>query len=94
MSLPVDEASGVELVVVCSFCFLQDTKKGKLRFYHGPIFWNYGYIPQTWEDPTVKHPEASHARSEEDVLRPIKELQQRASTLGASEMLAESVCPM
>ncbi|CAM9732895.1 unnamed protein product [Scytosiphon promiscuus] len=35
----------------------QDTKKGKLRFYHGPIFWNYGYIPQTWEDPTVKHPE-------------------------------------
>ncbi|CAM9165089.1 unnamed protein product [Pylaiella littoralis] len=35
----------------------QDTKKGKLRFYHGPIFWNYGYIPQTWEDPDVKHPE-------------------------------------
>ncbi|CAM9458299.1 unnamed protein product [Ascophyllum nodosum] len=34
----------------------QDTKKGKLRFYHGPIFWNYGYIPQTWEDPNVKHP--------------------------------------
>ena len=37
----------------------QDTKKGKLRFYHGPIFWNYGYIPQTWEDPTVKHPEVT-----------------------------------
>lgn len=37
----------------------QDTKKGKLRFYHGPIFWNYGYIPQTWEDPGVKHPEVS-----------------------------------
>lgn len=35
----------------------QDTKKGKLRDYHGPIFWNYGYLPQTWEDPTVKHPE-------------------------------------
>lgn len=34
----------------------QDTKKGKLREYHGPIFWNYGYLPQTWEDPTVKHP--------------------------------------
>lgn len=46
-----------------AFCvfllFVQDTKKGKLRFYHGPIFWNYGYIPQTWEDPNVKHPEAS-----------------------------------
>lgn len=35
----------------------QDMKKGKLRDYHGPIFWNYGCLPQTWEDPTVKHPE-------------------------------------
>eukprot|EP00929_Paragymnodinium_shiwhaense_P008657 TRINITY_DN112620_c0_g1_i1.p1 TRINITY_DN112620_c0_g1~~TRINITY_DN112620_c0_g1_i1.p1 ORF type:complete len:330 (+),score=82.74 TRINITY_DN112620_c0_g1_i1:71-991(+) len=35
----------------------QDTKKGKLRDYHGPIFWNYGYLPQTWEDPTLEHPE-------------------------------------
>eukprot|EP01031_Cornospumella_fuschlensis_P038177 gene38177-46387_t len=31
----------------------QDIKKGKLRDYHGPIFWNYGCLPQTWEDPTV-----------------------------------------
>jgi len=35
----------------------QDVKKGKLRFvnncfpYHGYI-WNYGALPQTWEDPT------------------------------------------
>lgn len=35
----------------------QDKKKGKLRDYHGPIFWNYGYLPQTWEDPKVKHSE-------------------------------------
>jgi len=35
----------------------QDEKKGKLRDYHGPIFWNYGCLPQTWEDPNVKHPE-------------------------------------
>lgn len=34
----------------------QDIKKGKLRDYHGPIFWNYGCLPQTWEDPGVKHP--------------------------------------
>lgn len=34
----------------------QDVKKGKLRDYHGPIFWNYGMLPQTWEDPTWKHP--------------------------------------
>jgi len=35
----------------------QDIKKGKLRDYHGPIFWNYGCLPQTWEDPNVMHPE-------------------------------------
>ncbi|CAJ1357915.1 unnamed protein product [Effrenium voratum] len=28
----------------------QDVKKGKLRDYHGPIFWNYGMLPQTWEE--------------------------------------------
>lgn len=35
----------------------QDVKKGKLRDYHGPIFWNYGCLPQTWEDPNSEHPE-------------------------------------
>jgi len=34
----------------------QDIKNGKPRFYHGPIYWNYGCFPQTWEDPGVKHP--------------------------------------
>jgi len=34
----------------------QDVKKGKLRDYHGPIFWNYGCLPQTWEDPNIEHP--------------------------------------
>merc|ERR1711968_344457 len=32
----------------------QDTKKGKLRFYPYNINWNYGLIPQTWEDPGVE----------------------------------------
>lgn len=35
----------------------QDMKKGKLRDYHGPIYWNYGAIPQTWENPHVIHNE-------------------------------------
>ena len=30
----------------------QDTKKGKLRFYPYNINWNYGLLPQTWEDPS------------------------------------------
>jgi inorganic pyrophosphatase len=33
----------------------QDVKKGVPREYHGPIFWNYGCLPQTWEDPRLKH---------------------------------------
>merc|ERR1712224_84517 len=35
----------------------QDVKKGKLRDYHGPIFWNYGMLPQTWEDPNAQDAE-------------------------------------
>jgi inorganic pyrophosphatase len=34
----------------------QDLKKGKLRDYHGPIYWNYGCFPQTWENPNEIHP--------------------------------------
>merc|ERR1719316_1274423 len=33
---------------------VQDEKKGKARFYHGKIFWNYGFVPQTWENPEEK----------------------------------------
>ena len=30
----------------------QDTQHGKLRYYkHGDIMFNYGFLPQTWEDP-------------------------------------------
>uniref|UniRef100_A0A7S4M1T4 inorganic diphosphatase n=1 Tax=Prymnesium polylepis TaxID=72548 RepID=A0A7S4M1T4_9EUKA len=29
----------------------QDIKKGKLRDYNMPIKWNYGALPQTWEQP-------------------------------------------
>lgn len=33
----------------------QDTKKGKLRHYPFSIEWNYGLIPQTFEDPAEAH---------------------------------------
>lgn len=35
----------------------QDTKEGKLRFYPYNIHWNYGMLPQTWEDPAFIDPE-------------------------------------
>ncbi|KAG0343896.1 Inorganic pyrophosphatase [Podila humilis] len=50
----------------------QDVKKGKLRFvrncfpHHGYI-WNYGALPQTWEDPTQSHIETK-ARGDNDPL--------------------------
>lgn len=32
---------------------MQDQKKGKLRYYtYGASFFNYGMLPQTWEDPS------------------------------------------
>jgi 3'-phosphoadenosine 5'-phosphosulfate synthase len=32
---------------------MQDVKKGKLRYYtYGASFFNYGMLPQTWEDPS------------------------------------------
>ena len=35
----------------------QDIKKDKLRFYPYNILWNYGMLPQTWEDPEHANPE-------------------------------------
>jgi 3'-phosphoadenosine 5'-phosphosulfate synthase len=33
----------------------QDIKNGEPRFYtYGTTFFNYGLIPQTWEDPEMK----------------------------------------
>jgi len=34
----------------------QDVKNGKLRFVHYPYPFNYGALPQTWEDPEHKDP--------------------------------------
>uniref|UniRef100_A0A7S4HZ83 Inorganic diphosphatase n=1 Tax=Odontella aurita TaxID=265563 RepID=A0A7S4HZ83_9STRA len=42
---------------------MQDTNKdGSPRYYsYGTPFFNYGYIPQTWEDPNMISPEGNHA---------------------------------
>ncbi|KAL0074813.1 inorganic pyrophosphatase [Phycomyces blakesleeanus] len=48
----------------------QDVKKGKVRFvrncfpYKGYL-WNYGALPQTWEDPTQSNPD-TNARGDND----------------------------
>ena len=33
---------------------VQDIKNGMPRYYSQPIYWNYGFIPQTWENPNLK----------------------------------------
>ncbi|KAG2186967.1 hypothetical protein INT44_003195, partial [Umbelopsis vinacea] len=48
----------------------QDTKKGKLRFVrncfpHKGYIWNYGALPQTWEDPNHIHPD-TQAKGDND----------------------------
>ncbi|PSC76323.1 inorganic pyrophosphatase [Micractinium conductrix] len=45
----------------------QDTKKGKLRFYPYNINWNYGLLPQTWEDPAHKNAECDAAGDNDPV---------------------------
>ncbi|GJX36684.1 paired amphipathic helix protein Sin3-like protein 2 isoform X3 [Tanacetum coccineum] len=44
----------------------QDTKKGKLRYYPYNINWNYGLLPQTWEDPSHANPEVDGAFGDND----------------------------
>ncbi|TMX04942.1 hypothetical protein EJD97_003727 [Solanum chilense] len=44
----------------------QDTKKGKLRYYPYNIHWNYGLLPQTWEDPTFANTEVEGAFGDND----------------------------
>ncbi|CAG9463118.1 unnamed protein product [Pedinophyceae sp. YPF-701] len=44
----------------------QDTKKGKLRDYPYNINWNYGLLPQTWEDPKHKNDECGGVFGDND----------------------------
>jgi hypothetical protein len=44
----------------------QDTKNGKLRYYPYNINWNYGLLPQTWEDPTHSNPDIENTYGDND----------------------------
>ncbi|KAK9763000.1 Inorganic pyrophosphatase [Basidiobolus ranarum] len=63
----------------------QDVKKGKLRYvrncfpHHGYI-WNYGALPQTWEDPTHTHAETK-ARGDNDPID-VLEIGEQVATPG------------
>lgn len=60
--IPKETAAKMELATdEVSNPIKQDTKKGKLRFYPYNIHWNYGMLPQTWEDPEHKNAECFNA---------------------------------
>jgi inorganic pyrophosphatase len=44
----------------------QDIKKGKLRHYPYAIHWNYGMLPQTWENPDHANDELDGVRGDND----------------------------
>jgi 3'-phosphoadenosine 5'-phosphosulfate synthase len=51
---------------------MQDTKDGKPRYYsYGVPFFNYGLLPQTWEDPTHSDPDTG-AKGDNDPIDAIE----------------------
>lgn len=58
----------------------QDIKNGEVRDYHGPVYWNYGALPRTWEDPSVKHPDL-HVKGDNDPVD-VVEIGRRAHASG------------
>ncbi|TKY71554.1 Soluble inorganic pyrophosphatase 6 [Spatholobus suberectus] len=59
----------------------QDTKKGKLRFYPYNIHWNYGLLPQTWEDPSFANSEVEGALGDNDPVD-VVEIGERQKKIG------------
>ncbi|KAJ7566714.1 hypothetical protein O6H91_02G115600 [Diphasiastrum complanatum] len=59
----------------------QDTKKGKLRFYPYNINWNYGLLPQTWEDPTHANSDVEGAFGDNDPVD-VVEIGERQAEIG------------
>ncbi|MCO5615064.1 hypothetical protein L7F22_069352 [Adiantum nelumboides] len=58
----------------------QDIKKGKLRFYPYNINWNYGLLPQTWEDPSHSNVEVEGAFGDNDPVDVVEIGERRAET--------------
>ncbi|XP_074584340.1 LOW QUALITY PROTEIN: soluble inorganic pyrophosphatase 6, chloroplastic-like [Curcuma longa] len=59
----------------------QDTKKGKLRYYPYNINWNYGLLPQTWEDPSFANTEVEGAFGDNDPVD-VVEIGERRADIG------------
>ena len=66
----------------------QDTQHGKLRFYkHGDIMFNYGFFPQTWEDPSYINEQTGYPGDND----PIDVLDIGAKQLRTGEIVAVKI---
>ncbi|KAG5104555.1 hypothetical protein JHK82_041525 [Glycine max] len=67
VEIPKESSAKMEVATDESFTPIkQDTKKGKLRYYPYNIHWNYGLLPQTWEDPSFANSEVEGALGDND----------------------------
>ncbi|MGZ7383107.1 inorganic diphosphatase, partial [Streptococcus pyogenes] len=67
VEIPKESSAKLEVATDESFTPIkQDTKKGKLRYYPYNIHWNYGLLPQTWEDPSFANSEVEGALGDND----------------------------
>lgn len=67
VEIPKESSAKMEVATDEQFTPIkQDTKKGKLRYYPYNINWNYGLLPQTWEDPAFSNTEVDGALGDND----------------------------
>ncbi|KAK7331795.1 hypothetical protein VNO80_28535 [Phaseolus coccineus] len=67
VEIPKESSAKMEVATDEAFTPIkQDTKKGKLRYYPYNIHWNYGLLPQTWEDPSFANSEIDGALGDND----------------------------
>ncbi|XP_020596209.1 soluble inorganic pyrophosphatase 6, chloroplastic isoform X4 [Phalaenopsis equestris] len=67
VEIPKDSSAKMEVATDEPFTPIkQDIKKGKLRYYPYNINWNYGLLPQTWEDPSHANLEVEGALGDND----------------------------
>ncbi|KAJ8764778.1 hypothetical protein K2173_009179 [Erythroxylum novogranatense] len=67
VEIPKESSAKMEVATDEQFTPIkQDMKKGNLRYYPYNINWNYGLLPQTWEDPSFANSEVEGALGDND----------------------------
>lgn len=82
VEIPKESSAKMEVATDEAFTPIkQDTKKGNLRYYPYNINWNYGLLPQTWEDPTSANSEVEGAFGDNDPVD-VVEIGERRANVG------------